>query len=109
MRSQNVTANISPKSRLNPRVFTEYGIITLTGVLKSKAADKAAVRLAEMFVEMRRQLNDRDEILKRLDELEKGQNKLIDKNKTLEDMQIIQFKELLTKMRLLTKHIFIEK
>ncbi len=57
---------------------------------------------------MRRQLNDKDEILKRLDELEKEQKVLIEKHANMENMQITQFRELLKKMNLLTKHIFLD-
>lgn len=34
--SQNATANISSKSRTNPRVFTEQGVYMLATILKSK-------------------------------------------------------------------------
>ena len=33
--SQNATANISKKSRINPRVFTEQGVYMLATILKS--------------------------------------------------------------------------
>ena len=36
--SQNATANISSKSRTNPRVFTEQGVYMLATILKSKKA-----------------------------------------------------------------------
>ena len=36
--SQNATANISSKSRTNPRVFTEQGVYMLATILKSKEA-----------------------------------------------------------------------
>lgn len=36
--SQNATANISKKSRTNPRVFTEQGVYMLATILKSKVA-----------------------------------------------------------------------
>ena len=42
--SQNATANISRKSRTNPRVFTEQGIYMLATILKSKVATEVSIR-----------------------------------------------------------------
>ena len=43
--SQNATANISNKSRINPRVFTEQGIYMLATILKSKTATEVSIRM----------------------------------------------------------------
>ena len=43
--SQNATANISSKSRTNPRVFTEQGVYMLATILKSKIATEVSLSL----------------------------------------------------------------
>lgn len=53
LRSQNVTANISSKSRSNPRVFTEQGVYMLAKILKSKVATEVSIRIMDTFVKMR--------------------------------------------------------
>lgn len=55
--SQNATANISSKSRTNPRVFTEQGVYMLATVLKSKAATEVSIRIMDTFVKMRHYIN----------------------------------------------------
>ena len=37
------TANISSKSRVNPRVFTEQGVYMLATILKSKVATQVSI------------------------------------------------------------------
>ena len=55
--SQNATANISSKSRSNPRVFTEQGIYMLATILKSKVATEVSIRIMDTFVKMRHYIN----------------------------------------------------
>ena len=55
--SQNATANISSKSRTNPRVFTEQGVYMLATILKSKAATDVSIRIMDTFVKMRHYIN----------------------------------------------------
>ena len=55
--SQNATANISTKSRVNPRVFTEQGIYMLATILKSKKATEVSIRIMDTFVKMRHYIN----------------------------------------------------
>lgn len=55
--SQNATANISRKSRVNPRVFTEQGVYMLATILKSKEAAKVSIRIMDTFVKMRHYIN----------------------------------------------------
>ncbi|MBO5096663.1 MAG: ORF6N domain-containing protein [Bacilli bacterium] len=50
--SQNATANISSKSRSNPRVFTEQGVYMLATILKSKVATKVSIAIMDTFVKM---------------------------------------------------------
>lgn len=55
--SQNATANISSKSRTNPRVFTEQGVYMLATILKSKVATQVSIRIMDTFVKMRHYIN----------------------------------------------------
>ena len=61
--SQNATANISIKSRVNPRVFTEQGVYMLATVLKSKEAVQVSIRIMDTFVKMRHYINYNKEYL----------------------------------------------
>ena len=47
--SQNATANISSKSRSNPRAFTEQGIYMLATILKSKVAINVSITIMDTF------------------------------------------------------------
>ncbi len=51
------TANISSKSRSNPRVFTEQGIYMLATILKSKVATSVSITIMDTFVKMRHYIN----------------------------------------------------
>ena len=55
--SQNATANISCKSRVNPRVFTEQGVYMLATILKSKVAAEVSIKIMDTFVKMRHYIN----------------------------------------------------
>ena len=55
--SQNATANISSKSRTNPRVFTEQGVYMLATIIKSKVATEVSIRIMDTFVKMRHYIN----------------------------------------------------
>ena len=63
--SQNATANISSKSRNNPRVFTEQGIYMLATILKSKTATEVSIRIMDTFVKMRHYINYNKNVLPR--------------------------------------------
>ena len=63
--SQNATANISAKSRTNPRVFTEQGVYMLATILKSKTATEVSIRIMDTFVKMRHYINYNKNILPR--------------------------------------------
>ena len=51
------TANISSKSRSNPRVFTEQGIYMLATILRSKVATEVSIAIMDTFVKMRHYIN----------------------------------------------------
>ena len=57
------TANISRKSRSNPRVFTEQGIYMLATILKSKVATEVSIAIMDAFVKMRRYFANNNEML----------------------------------------------
>ena len=65
LRFQNGTAkSLSSKRRYYPYVYTEEGIITLAGVLKSEIADEMSVKIARVFIKMRNALISYAEPLK---------------------------------------------
>ena len=57
------TANISSKSRTNPRVFTEQGVYMLATILKSDVATSVSIRIMDTFVKMRHYINYNQELL----------------------------------------------
>lgn len=63
--SQNATANISSKSRTNPRVFTEQGVYMLATILKSREAIMTSIRIMDTFVNMRHYINYNKNVLPR--------------------------------------------
>ena len=63
--SQNATANISKKSRTNPRVFTEQGVYMLATILKSNVATEVSIKIMDTFVKMRHYINYNKDILPR--------------------------------------------
>ena len=61
--SQNATANISKKSRTNPRVFIEQGVYMLATILKSDTATEASIQIMDTFVRMRHYIKYYQELL----------------------------------------------
>ena len=53
LRSKISTANINPKSRSLPHVFTEQGIYMLATVLNGEIAEKQSIFIMRAFREMR--------------------------------------------------------
>ena len=81
------TANISSKSRSNPRVFTEQGLYMLATILKSKVATEVSIAIMDTFVKMRHYINYNKDFLphkfmlleKKVDENTQRINELFDK------------------------------
>ncbi|MEN0016336.1 MAG: ORF6N domain-containing protein [Bacteroidota bacterium] len=73
LRSQNVTANFSEKTRVLPYAFTEHGVLMLANVLKSQTAVKVSVHIVEVFVKMREMILANKDILLKLQQLEQQQ------------------------------------
>lgn len=53
LRSKNSTTKISPKSRTNPKVFTEKGLYMLATILRSKSALDVTFAIIETFAKVR--------------------------------------------------------
>lgn len=53
LRSKILTANISPKSRVLPKAFTEKGLYMLATILKSRQATAATFAIIETFAKVR--------------------------------------------------------
>lgn len=53
LRSKNSTANISPKTRVLPKAFTEKGLYMLATILKSPQATQATLAIIETFASVR--------------------------------------------------------
>lgn len=53
LRSKFSTANVSPKSRVPPKAFTEKGLYMLATILKSKKATAATFAIIETFAKVR--------------------------------------------------------
>lgn len=71
-RSQTVTSNSDKMGlRYRPFCFTEYGILQLANILKSKSARKMSIRIIEVFVKMTKMLSTHKDILLKLEQLEK--------------------------------------
>ena len=59
-----------------PFVFTEYGIVALSGVLSSEVANRVNISIVRTFVKMRQLLASEESFTERLGKLEKGTDKL---------------------------------
>lgn len=53
LRSKNSTANLSPKTRVLPKAFTEKGLYMLATILKSPQATQATLAIIETFASVR--------------------------------------------------------
>jgi len=70
-----VSQNAIPSKQLLggalPYVFTEYGVLQLANVLRSKRATQVSIRIIEVFIEMREFLSSYNEIFYKIDQLER--------------------------------------
>ena len=72
MRFQNVTSNYGGRRYL-PYVYTEEGVIALSGVIKSETATKMSVEIARKFIQMRKFILENGDILLALAKLQNRQ------------------------------------
>ncbi len=59
-----------------PHVFTEYGIVALSGILNSEVATKVNISIVRTFIKMRRLLTSEESLTDRVGKLEEGTDKL---------------------------------
>ncbi len=78
LRSQTVTSKRGGQRYL-PFVFTEHGVLQLANVLRSDRARKMSIQIIEVFVKLRQLAHTHQEILKKLEELEKNYSEQDDK------------------------------
>jgi hypothetical protein len=72
LRFQNVTSNYGGRRYL-PYVYTEEGVIALSGVIKSETATKMSVEIARKFIQMRKFILENGDILLALAKLQNRQ------------------------------------
>jgi hypothetical protein len=70
LRSQFATSKGRGGRRYLPWVFTEHGALQLASVLNSRIANKASIRVVQVFISMREQLAAHKELAGKLAELE---------------------------------------
>ena len=106
LRSNFLTANISTKSRSNPRVFAEQGVAMLATIIKSEVAAETSVKIMDAFVSMRHILLNSIDYQKELfiiqNKILEHDNKLIKHDSMFEKI----FSEYSTKEYLKSKLIF---
>lgn len=71
LRSQFVTLKQGEHTKYPPFAFTEHGILMLANVLRSERAIAVSIRIIELFVRMREVLFAHQDILLRLEELDR--------------------------------------
>ena len=76
LRFQFGTANSASKKRFLPYAFTENGVAMLSGVLNSERAIDVNISIMRTFTKMRAILLKDEVLSKRMQELEKGTNKV---------------------------------
>lgn len=83
LKSQNVISSGHGGRRSLPRVFTEHGALMASTILRSKQAIAMSVFIIRAFVQMREELANNQEILKRLAEID---NTLLTHDSALRDV-----------------------
>ena len=73
LRSKFSTANVSPKSRVLPKAFTEKGLYMLATILKSKRATAATFAIIETFAKVRSLKRELVELHKETDKKQQSQ------------------------------------
>ena len=71
LKSQSVISRQWGGRRSLPYVFTEQGVAMLSGVLRSERAVQVNIEIMRAFVRLRRLLSSNEELLQRLDEVER--------------------------------------
>ena len=71
LRSQNATLKRGQHRKYPPYAFTEHGALMAANILKSKTAVSMSIYVVRAFIRMRQELTSRDDLEKRLDQIEK--------------------------------------
>lgn len=92
LEKEEVVANCDHLNKLKfspvlPKVFTEHGIMMVANVLTSDRAIKVSIQIIEVFIKMREVLQSNNELLLRMEKLERSLGK--------HDMQIAQVFQLI--------------
>ena len=70
LKSQFATSNIRGGKQKLPYVFTEKGILMLSGLLKNEVAIEVSIKIVEAFVEMRKFISSNGKLFERLTNVE---------------------------------------
>ena len=70
LKSQFATSNTRGGKQKLPYVFTEKGILMLSGLLKNEIAIEVSIRIVEAFVEMRKFISSNGQLFERLTNIE---------------------------------------
>ncbi len=113
-KSQIVTSNREKMGlRKKPYAFTEQGVAMLSAVLRSERAVKISIQIMNAFVQMRRFLADKNQVFKRLENIEQKQLESDSKFKqifdALEERQIIPEKGLFFEGQIFDAHVLVSK
>lgn len=71
LRSQNATLKQGEHGKYPPFAFTEHGVLMLANVLRSERAIAVSIRIIDLFVRMRQVMLAHQDILLRLEQLER--------------------------------------
>ena len=82
LRSQIVTSNRGG-TRYTPMVFTEYGVLMLSSVLKSKRARQVNIHIMRVYAKLREMLLTHKDLLLKMNELE---NRVINHDKSIKQV-----------------------
>lgn len=74
MVSQNAIPSLKHLGGTLPLAFTEHGILMLANVLKTPQALKVSIRIIEIFVQMREMLSNSQEVLLKIEKMDKKLN-----------------------------------
>lgn len=83
MKSQFATSNTRGGKQKLPYVFTEKGVLMLSGLLKNKIAIEVSIKIVEAFVEMRKFIVSNGQVFERLINVE---HKLLEHDKKFDEV-----------------------
>ena len=83
LKTQFATSNMRGGKHKLPYVFTENGIIMLSGLLKNSVAIEVSIRIVEAFVEMRKFISTNGQVFERLTNVE---YKLLEHDKKFDEV-----------------------